>query len=235
MIDADCAKLRELLRAVFLSRTYSELTLELIAGHGEVWSAQLLSAHISEKGRSVTWLDARQVLVVRPGETGVVVDWEVSKPNFQAWLKANAKETVVITGYVATTPDGVATTLKRNGSDFSASIFAALADAGAITIWTDVDGVLSADPNRVPEAVVLEEMSYNEAIELAYFGAKVIHPDTMAPALEHGIPIWIRNTFNPTHPGTKIHAKPKGGDRIVVKGFSTMDKRRAASTSKARA
>ena len=89
------------------------------------------------------------------------------------------------------------TTLGRNGSDFSASIFGALLEASEIHIWTDVDGVLSADPRRVPDATVIDSLSYNEAMELAYFGAKVIHPQTMAPAVEDRIPIWIRNTFAP--------------------------------------
>ena len=90
----------------------------------------------------------------------------------------------MITGFVASTPDGIPTTLRRNGSDFSASIFGRLLDAKAITIWTDVNGVLSADPRLVPDAVVLDQVSYQEATELAYFGAKVVHPNTMAPAID---------------------------------------------------
>ena len=86
-----------------------------------------------------------------------------------------------------------------------------------MTIWTDVDGVLSADPRRVPEAVVLDEMSYDEAMELAYFGAKVLHPRTMAPAVERGIPIWIRNTFNPWHPGRKIHRVSPGQGPVELR------------------
>ncbi len=97
--------------------------------------------------------------------------------------------TLVIPGFVARTPQGVQTTLGRNGSDFSASIFGALLDASEIHIWTDVDGVLSADPRRVPNAQVIDQLSYNEAMELAYFGAKVIHPQTMAPAIGRSIPI----------------------------------------------
>lgn len=233
VLDTDFANLTDILRAVWLGKSYSEETLELVAGHGELWSAQMLDAYLrTQHGKhpgipQSRWLDARQVLTVRPGETGPVVDWEVSKPRFQNWLREHGAPWVVITGYVASRPDGVATTLKRNGSDFSASIFGALADAQSIVIWTDVDGVLSADPRRVPEAVVLDEMSYNEAVELAYFGAKVLHPHTMAPALMAGIPIWIRNTFNPTHPGTKIHRPdPKAPQSFVsaVKGFSTVDK-----------
>lgn len=233
--ETDFSNLLDLLRAIWLGKNYSEETLELIAGHGEVWSAQILNAYLATQHKAgtsgipaSTWLDARQVLVVKPGETGPRVDWEVSKPRFQAWVRGHEQPWIVITGYVASTPDGIATTLKRNGSDFSASIFGALADSSSITIWTDVDGVLSADPRRVPEAVVLDEMSYNEAMELAYFGAKVLHPHTMAPALMQGIPIWIRNTFNPTHPGTKIHRpeprRPGGpAPKFAVKGFSTVD------------
>src|SRR6185295_5006914 len=100
-------------------------------------------------------------------------------------------------------------------------IFGELSGSSAIVIWTDVDGVMSADPRRVPEAVVLDQMSYNEAMELAYFGAKVIHPDTMAPALIRKIPIWIRNTFNPKAPGTLIHETTS--TKFPVKGFSTVD------------
>jgi aspartokinase/homoserine dehydrogenase 1 len=228
IFEADESVLRDLLRAVSLSRSCAEPTLEMIAGHGELWSAQMLNAYMRSKGISSRWLDARLVLVVTHGETGPIIDWEVSQKKFDQWIDAEKTDYVVITGYIASSPDGIATTLKRNGSDFSGSIFGALFEASCITIWTDVDGVLSADPRRVPEAVVLGEMSYQEAMELAYFGAKVIHPHTMAPAQMKGIPLWIRNTFNPTHPGTKIHHRARIADRTTipvhpVKGFTTVD------------
>ena len=115
----------------------------------------------------------------------------------------------------------IATTLGRNGSDFSGSIFGALLDAEEIHIWTDVDGVMSANPRLVPDAVLLDSLSYHEAMELAYFGARVIHPSTMAPAVARQIPIFIRNTFNPAHPGTRIHLASDG--RFSVKGFATVE------------
>ena len=114
---------------------------------------------------------------------------------------------VVCTPFVPSVPNGVQTTLGRNGSDFSGSIFGALLDASEIVIWTDVDGVLSADPRRVPDATVIDSLSYNEAMELAYFGAKVIHPQTMAPAVGDSIPIWIRNTFAPEKVGAPVNAR----------------------------
>src|SRR5690606_18255320 len=123
-------------------------------------------------------------------------------------VQSDAPATLVITGYIARDAQGLQTTLGRNGSDFSASIFGALLDAEEIHIWTDVDGVLSADPRLVPEAKVIDSLSYSEAMELAYFGAKVIHPQTMAPAVLKSIPIWIRNSFAPEKPGTLICEKP---------------------------
>ena len=126
---------------------------------------------------------------------------------------ARCRQTLVITGFVASTADGVAATLGRNGSDFSASIFAALLDAEEIHIWTDVDGVMSANPRLVAEAVTLDALSYDEAMELAYFGAKVIHPSTMAPAVERALPIFIRNTFKS---GASGHAH----SRAVVVGVN---------------
>jgi aspartokinase/homoserine dehydrogenase 1 len=128
---------------------------------------------------------------------------------------------VVITGFVASTEEGVAATLGRNGSDFSASIFGTLFDAEEIHIWTDVDGVMSANPRLVSEAVTLDTLSYEEAIELAYFGAKVIHPSTISTAVERSLPIFIRNTFRPEHPGTRIQAKSGSTER--VKGLATIE------------
>jgi bifunctional aspartokinase / homoserine dehydrogenase 1 len=221
MLETDFKDLRELLRGVYLSRTCSAETIELISGYGEIWSAQLLNAHLNAIGIVSSWLDARIVLTVEPDESSVSVDWARSKSQTAEWLKALTTDWFVVTGFVASTPEGIPTTLKRNGSDFTASIFGKLREANAITIWTDVDGVLSADPRLVPEAVVLEDVSYQEATELAYFGAKVVHPSTMAPAIENKIPIWIRNTFNPSARGTKIHETAVSPH--PVKGFATID------------
>jgi aspartokinase/homoserine dehydrogenase 1 len=220
-LESDFSDIRDVLRGVYLSRTYSDRTLEFISGHGELWSTQLLNAHLNATGIASSWLDARTLLIVEHGDTAVTVDWERTKCKTAEWLKTLRTDWVVVTGFIASTCDGIPTTLKRNGSDFSASILGKLLNAHVITIWTDVGGVLSADPRLVPEATVLEDISYQEATELAYFGAKVIHPSTMAPAIENQIPIWIRNTFNPSSPGTKIHNKASNGSS--VKGFATVD------------
>jgi len=135
----------------------------------------------------------------------------------------NEETQLVITGYIASTMDGAPTTLKRDGSDYSASIFGKLLNASEVHIWTDVDGVLSADPRRVPEAFSLEEVTYEEAMELAYFGAKVLHPKTMTPAIDAGIPLFIRNTFNPDGRGTRIGPSAELARKTMMAGFTTVD------------
>lgn len=225
VLARDGADLADVLRAVWLGRSASELTEELVAGYGELWSAQLLCAHLRAAGREAVWLDAREVLVVRPAESGPRVEWDESAARLAAWRAKSPSRLVVVTGFIASTAEGVPTTLKRNGSDFSGSIFGALFDAAEVVIWTDVDGVLSADPRRVPEAIAVDAMSYDEACELAYFGAKVLHPRTMEPAVARGIPLRIRNTFNPSHPGSIIASPERleGRARRPVAGFSTVD------------
>ena len=217
-IDAQCAQLAELLRAVGLLRQPGRAAFERIQGMGEVLSSRLLHAHLRERGGDYALLDAREVLVVRPGELGVIVDWQESTRRLADWKLAHPQSRAVATGFVAAGPDGLPTVLGRNGSDFSAAIFAVLFDADELHIWSDVDGVLSADPRLVPEAVSLAAMSYREACELAYFGAKVIHPQTMTPAIARGLPILMRNTFNPAFAGTRIDAD--GGAGGPVKGLT---------------
>lgn len=218
-VHSDFNALKEVLRGVWITRLASERIIEFVSGHGELWSAQLLHAYLESQNHRSSWLDARKTLVVEPNANTVTVDWQTSKQK----LQAHSIETdfLVITGYIASTHDGVATTLKRNGSDLSASIFGALLGADSVTIWTDVDGVFSADPRRVPEAVVVPELSYQEAAELAYFGAKVIHPSTMSPAIAHNITVTIKNTFKPGAPGTKISATSPMD--MPIKGFAAVE------------
>ena len=222
-LDRDLTDIADVLHATWLLRSHSRSVLELVSGYGEVWSAQMLTGHFAARGDAAAWMDARDVLVSTWGQTGPEVSWEVSRGRLNAWLDERGKlpPTLVVTGYIASSPDGVPTTLGRNGSDFSASIFGSLLEAAEIHIWSDVDGVMSANPRLVPDAVLLDALSYDEAMELAYFGAKVIHPNTMAPAVERGIPIFIRNTFNPTFSGTRIHLR--GSSDFAVKGFATVE------------
>jgi aspartokinase/homoserine dehydrogenase 1 len=224
--DRDLADIEAILKALTLVRAASNRSRDLVAGYGEIWSARQIAAFFKRelgKDRDVLFLNARDVLVIEHTEMGPVAVWDLSRQKLAAALPKNFAGVVVITGFVASDKNGLPTTLGRNGSDYSGSIFGALLDAEEVHIWTDVDGVMSGDPRQVPEAKIIDEMSYSEAMELAYFGAKVIHPQTMAPAVGRGIPIWIRNTFNPAHPGTKISAS-SGARAAAVKGVSGVDK-----------
>ena len=224
--DKDLADIDSILKALTLVRAASNRSRDLVAGYGEIWSARQITAFFKQtfgKSHDVLFLNARDVLIIEHTEMGPVTVWDLSRPKVAAALPPGFAGIAVITGFVATDKDGLPTTLGRNGSDYSASIFGALLDADEVHIWTDVDGVMSGDPRQVPEATIIDEMSYSEAMELAYFGAKVIHPQTMAPAVGRGIPLRIRNTFNATHPGTKISAS-SGSRAAAVKGISGIDK-----------
>lgn len=223
-LKSDCRDILGILQTVKQIRAAAQNVRDLISGYGEIWSTRLFSVLLRERGNisgGVEWLDARRVLVVEWGPLGPMVLWEESQRRLHAEIKEGFSGALVITGFIASDTHGIQTTLGRNGSDFSASIFGALLEAREIHIWTDVDGVLSADPRLVPDAKVIDSLSYNEAMELAYFGAKVIHPQTMAPAVERDIPIWIRNTFAPSKNGTLICAHPES--KLKVKGITSID------------
>ena len=221
-LQRDCENLNDVLRAAWILRDGSRGSFDMVMGQGEIWAARLLSATLTERGLASAWMDAREVLAVEAGRSRRAPDvlWDLSRQRLAAWQTAHpASDALVIAGFVASTAEGVPTTLGRDGSDYSASIFGALFNAQEIHIWSDVDGVMSADPNLVSDAVALEAISYQEASELAYFGARLVHPATMGPAVERSIPIMIRNSFNPEAPGTRIHVS--GSDRMV-KGLSTV-------------
>ena len=218
-LAAEFSSLHDLLHAQSLVGAVSSDLLDIVQGLGEVWSSFMLDSYLRSKQAESLWLDARDVLVVERGGLGAMVEWETSKQKLAAFLAGRTPKRVIITGFIARDRGGRITTLGRNGSDYSGAIFASLFDASEMHIWTDVDGVLTADPRLVPEAVLLDRMSYSEACELAYFGAKVIHPQTMAPAFAKGIPIWIRNTFAPGKPGTRISQETDTSK--PVKGITT--------------
>lgn len=221
-IKNDLGDLKDILKSISIVKECSEQNSDYIVGLGEVWTAQLMNARFQQEGLKSDWVDARQILVVENTDLGKQVHYEESGKNLAEKLSKAKAEFLIITGFVAKTVDGAITTLGRNGSDFSASIFGNLLNANSINIWTDVDGVMSGDPRKVPEAQVIKELTYQEATELAYFGAKVVHLKTMLPALEKNIPIWIKNTFNEKAPGSRIGGDLEGLGKSRVKGFTTI-------------
>lgn len=222
--SVDSAVLQKMLVAIASVKSAPQRARDAIAGYGEIWSARLLAAYLAQRmGTDVAgcWIDARDVLVVRTGDLGPIVLWDQSQRNLEQCIAAECSAITVITGFIAADEQGLQTTLGRNGSDHSAAIFAALFKAQSLTIWTDVDGVLSGDPRRIPEAQIIKALTYDEAMELAYFGASVIHPQTLGPAVANDIPIRIRNTFSPEGSGSLISLDSKS--KRSIKGVTAVD------------
>jgi aspartokinase/homoserine dehydrogenase 1 len=180
--------------------------LDAISGTGEMLTAPLLSAAVTASGRPAQPVDATELIVTTDQFGGAEPQMEETRVKTRARLEPMlaAGEIPVITGFIGATADGVLTTLGRGGSDYSASIVGAAIDADEVWIWTDVDGVMTANPAEVPQARTLSEISYSEASELAYYGAKVLHYKTILPAFRQRIPVRILNSFNPEHPGTRV-------------------------------
>jgi len=185
-------------------------TLDRIAGTGERLSSLLLAAALRERGVSAKAVPATELIVTDAHFGAAQPDLAASRPRVRERLLPliEADTVPVVTGYIGATAGGVPTTLGRGGSDFSAAILGACLDADQVWIWSDVDGILTADPNIVPEAQTLAELSYADAATLAAFGAEVLHPKTIAPLVERGIPLRLLNTFRPAHPGTWIVRQP---------------------------
>jgi aspartokinase/homoserine dehydrogenase 1 len=166
--DRDRRDIEGILQAVRLTRSASRNIHDVVSGYGEIWSTRLFREFYASRGTrggETRWLDARGIVVVEWGPLGPMVRWDASKARMRTAVDDRFDGTLIITGFIAADPQGVQTTLGRNGSDFSASIFGSLLDAAEIHIWTDVDGVLSADPRRVPDAQVIDSLSYNEAMD----------------------------------------------------------------------
>jgi aspartokinase/homoserine dehydrogenase 1 len=214
-------ELHHLLEGLVLLGSLPVEVRDLVAGLGEQWSARLLAGWFARRVEAAEFVDAREIIRITRGELGPVLMDDESRRALAHHAPATASARIVVTGFCCRDAEGRVTTLGRNGSDFSATIFASLLDAGAVNIWTDVAGVLSADPNRVPQAEIVDHLSYAEAFELAYFGARVLHPQTLAPVLARGIPVRIRSTRSPESPGTLIDRH--GSDRPPVKGVSCIE------------
>jgi aspartate kinase len=177
-----------------------------IVAFGEVWSTTIISAFLNGSGIGNTWVDARTVIRTDARYRAANIDWEVSAQQVGGLLDRIAKKParILTQGFIGGTKHGSTTTLGREGSDFSAAIFAYLLDAESVTIWKDVPGMFNADPKRFPNTRLLEHISYKEAIELSYFGASVIHPRTLQPLQRKHIPLYVRSFIDLHAPGSTI-------------------------------
>ncbi len=219
-VMAICNELSGIAKGASLVGELTLRTHDLILSFGERLSAFVIACALKAVLPVVNYTDARNLIKTDANFGYAKVDFEISNRLIQNYFAENAGINVV-TGFIASTLHGQTTTLGRSGSDYTASILGAALNADAIEIWTDVDGVMTADPRFVKEAQSISQLSYNEAMELTHFGAKVIFPATMQPAMAKEIPILVKNTFNPSHQGTLI-CKESVKDSGFIKGISSL-------------
>src|SRR6202040_3152037 len=197
---------RRLFDGTALLRELTARALDTISSLGERLCAPIFAAALSELGVRGAAIEATELILTDSYHAGAEPLMDATRERCEARLRPLLQEDVVpvATGFIGATRDGTLTTLGRGGSDYSATILGAALGADEVIIWTDVNGVLTADPRLVPDARTIPEISYREAAELAYFGAKVLHPKTLRAVVHAGIPVWIRNSFAPEQTGTKI-------------------------------
>jgi aspartate kinase len=226
----DFAQVQSLLSQIASAALLSPRLQDHLLGLGECLSSKIVAAAFEEDGVAAAWADARASVVTDAAHTQATPLWDESDAQIQAALLPLLAEgkVPVLGGFVGATRDGIPTTLGRGGSDFSASIFGSALNARRIEIWTDVDGILTTDPHLCPDARRVASMSFEEAADLAYFGAKVLHPATIAPAMRKNIPVWVLNSRNPEGPGTEIVAQAQEANCSVKavsvkKGVAVVD------------
>lgn len=212
----------ELLQGISLLRECSPRTLDTLLSFGERLSSLIVSEYLKIEGVQAIRVDARELIKTNDQYNKAKVNFEATNEKVRTYFN-DLKEVAIVTGFIASSANNDTTTLGRGGSDYTAAILGAALYADEIEIWTDVDGMMTADPRVVKKAFSLEHLSYEEAMELSHFGAKIIYPPTLQPAISQNIPLRIKNTFNPDFPGTLI-ARQNGQGVFPVKGISSIDK-----------
>lgn len=209
-------ELERLYRSIAVLGEVTARGLDAVSSFGELLSSHILAAALRERGLRAQALSAAELIVTDDRFGSARPLWEETQQQVQQRLRPLLEQAIlpVVTGYLAATRQGAVTTLGRGGSDYSAALLGAALPAGEVCIWSDVDGILTADPNLVPEASTLDELTYEEAAALAYFGADVLHPKTIRPVAAAGIPLRLLNSFNPGHPGTLVSAQARPGRSI---------------------
>jgi aspartate kinase len=216
-IEAECDEVRAVLASVSVLRELTPRGLDRIAAAGELMSSRIAAAHLRDTGIPAQWIDPRRT-VITDANFGAAAPLDLTRAAVSREVHPVLATggVAVVGGFVGATSDGITTTLGRGGSDYSAAIVGAALGAAEIQIWTDVDGMLTADPRVVPDAQPVYRLSFSEAAELAYFGAKVLHPSTILPAVERNIPVRILNTMRPENPGSVITADPPPDGRPLT-------------------
>lgn len=215
--------IEDVCNGIFLLNDFSDRTKDRILSYGELISSKIISSYLASDGLPNQWVDARKLVRTNSQYTKAAVQFEKTQQNIQSFFADAAVDLFVIPGFVASDEKENTTTLGRGGSDYTAAIIGAALNASVVEIWTDVSGMMTADPRMVSNAKEIKQISYHEAMELSHFGAKVIYPPTIQPLMSKNIPVWIKNTFSPYDEGTLLHSNVYRNGNIIT-GISSINK-----------
>ena len=217
-----CNEIEDICNGIFLLKELSPATKDRVVSYGEILSSQIIAAKLQLDLGDCTWKDSREVIVTDSNFGSAAVNFSITNHLISTYFPSVSSKLFLMPGFIAADEKGANTTLGRGGSDYTAAILAAALDAKVLEIWTDVSGMMTADPRIVPNVKMIPQISYQEAMELSHFGAKVIYPPTIQPVLSKGIPTWIKNTFAPDDYGTVIQKEASQNDTII-RGISSMN------------
>jgi aspartokinase/homoserine dehydrogenase 1 len=199
-----CNEIEDICNGIFLLRELSERTKDRVVSYGELLSSQIIAAKLKSELGECEWKDSRELITTNSNFGAAAVDFAVTNKKITDYFSASSAQLYMMPGFISSDANGINTTLGRGGSDYTGAILAAGLDAELLEIWTDVSGMMTADPRLVTNVRIIPQISYQEAMELSHFGAKVIYPPTIQPVRSKGIPTWIKNTFAPADYGTVI-------------------------------
>jgi bifunctional aspartokinase / homoserine dehydrogenase 1 len=222
LVKKACNDIEDICNGIFLLGELTSRSKDRIGFYGEWLSSQIISATFNAAGIKATWKDMRELIVTNSSFTQAEVGFIETGKNISGYFNDNKDQLFIVPGFIARDKKGITTTLGRGGSDYTAAIIASSLNASALEIWTDVSGMMTADPRLTNNARIIPTISYQEAMELSHFGAKVIYPPTIQPVMAKGIPVWIKNTFKPADPGTLIVSTETSNDNIV-RGISSIN------------
>lgn len=231
LVKKSCNEIEDICNGFFLLRELTPRSKDRIASYGEWLSSQIISAKLKAEGVDNVWKDARELIVTNSNFTNAEVDFSATNQQVNEFFPHQHATLFLIPGFIAANKNGITTTLGRGGSDYTAAIIASALTAKLLEIWTDVSGMMTADPRLTANARIIPHISYQEAMELSHFGAKVIYPPTIQPVMTKNIPVWIKNTFSPDDYGTVItndstlNSPPVGGagGLNIVRGISSIN------------
>ena len=222
LVKVFCNELEDICKGIFLLKEFTPITKDRITSYGELLSSSIITARLLNSGVDAIWKDARELIVTDNNHTNAVVNFKLTNEIIVQFFNESKKTVTVIPGFIGADGNGKTTTLGRGGSDYTAAIVAAAIDAESLEIWTDVAGIMTADPRIVKAAKAIPHISYQEAMELSHFGAKVIYPPTIQPVMKKEIPVWIKNTFSPDEYGTLIKSST-GNNESSISGITSIN------------